>query len=90
MPSLDEHDVKSHHDAGNGDRDVQSRSNHCRFIENSPDPFLLGQEPLLETRDLLEVGARADEQESKHKEAVERIDVSHCGLISSAQLPRNV
>lgn len=44
------------------------------FIEDAPHALLLRQEPAVEARDLLQVRASTNEEESKHKDAVEGVD----------------
>lgn len=45
------------------------------FVKDSPDTFLLRQEPAVQTRDLLQVSTRANEKKPEYKNAVERV---HC------------
>lgn len=55
---------------------LQYRCNRwLTFVKDSPDTFLLRQEPAVQTRDLLQIRTCANEQEPKHKNAVERV---HC------------
>lgn len=45
------------------------------FVKNAPHTFLLGKKPAVEARHLFEVSTSADEQQSKHHNAIERV---HC------------
>ncbi len=56
--------------------DLQYSSNRAlTFVKDSPDTFLLRQEPAVQTRDLLQVSTRANEKKPEYKNAVERV---HC------------
>lgn len=77
--SFQEDQVECHPQTGQRHGKVQSRPNDRSFVKDSPHPLLLRQKPAIQTRDLLQVRTRANEQKPKHKDSVEGVHVSHGG-----------